>query len=273
MNTSAELQGCRIINRLSNGNPVFISEQCELPATGTKQQGFQMRRLFVGTDHRRLPIVFNRGECETLPPKPESWEKQHEIAKQIGKHFPGEVVRLDLYGGGDQVYFSEFTFTTAGCWRTFTPALTDGLLYALMKGQISSEVVTPDFVERVLTDTSWVSLSMSDDDEENKQLSADSWKGMAYPSPVDLCMQIENAYDGDDKRRIRAELFDMCIQKAREVQNFDVRCIILTQKNGMQHAHHSFGVKMDATIDIDGRKYHAKDSIEVCANSVASHNV
>ena len=217
----------------------------------------------MGTDHRRLPIVFNRGECETLPPKPESWENQLDIAQRIGTHFPGEVVRLDLYGGGDQVYFSEFTFTTAGCWRTFTPALTDGLLYGLMKGHLSSEDVTPDFVERVLSDTSWVVLSTIDDDK-GRQLLANSWKGMAYPSPVDLCMQIENAYDGDNKRAVRAKLFDACIQEARAVQNFDVRCFIVMEKNGMQVIHRSFGV---------GSNDQGKDNIEVCAKSAASHTV
>lgn len=247
---------------LSNGHPVFVSEQCELPAAGSKQQGFQMRRLFVGTDHRRLPIVFNRGECESLPPKPASWEKQLEIAQAIGKHFPGEVVRLDLYGGGSEVYFSEFTFTTAGCWRTFTPALTDGLLYGLMMGQLSTKVVTPDYVERVLSDTSWVAL-MSDNVDEREQISTNSWSGMVYPSPVDLCMQIENSYDGENKRVVRAELFNGCMQETRAVQNFGVRCFIVSVKNGVQHVIRSFGVNKEGTD-------HGKDNIQVCAESDAA---
>ena len=246
---------------LSNGHPVFVSEQREFPAAGTQQQGFQMRRLFVGTDHRRLPIVFNRGECDTLLPKPASWEKQFEIAKHIGKHFPGEVVRLDLYGGGDQVYFSEFTFTTNDCRRTFTPALTDGLLYGLMKGHISSEVVTPDYVERALSGSSWVALSAIDN-YENTLLSANSWRGKAYPSPVDMCMHIENAYDGKNKRNVRAELFDKCIEKARAIQNFGLRCFIVTETKDAQRILRSCGLNKE-----DGDR--GKDNIRVCAESAS----
>lgn len=100
---------------LSNGHPVFVSEQCEQPKD--TQQGFQMKRIFVGTDFRKLPIVFNRGVCERLPPKPKTWNTQLEIMKHVGKQFSNEVVRVDVYGGGDEVWFSEFTFTTAGCWK------------------------------------------------------------------------------------------------------------------------------------------------------------
>jgi hypothetical protein len=197
-----------------------------------------------------------------LPPKPASWEKQLEIAQAIGKHFPGEVVRLDLYGGGSEVYFSEFTFTTAGCWRSFTPALTDGLLYGLMMGQLSTKVVTPDYVERVLSDTSWVAL-MSDNVDEREQISTNSWSGMVYPSPVDLCMQIENSYDGENKRVVRAELFNGCMQETRAVQNFGVRCFIVSVKNGVQHVIRSFGVNKEGTD-------HGKDNIQVCAESDAA---
>eukprot|EP00571_Detonula_confervacea_P011681 CAMPEP_0172313576 /NCGR_PEP_ID=MMETSP1058-20130122/20500_1 /TAXON_ID=83371 /ORGANISM="Detonula confervacea, Strain CCMP 353" /LENGTH=415 /DNA_ID=CAMNT_0013027251 /DNA_START=335 /DNA_END=1579 /DNA_ORIENTATION=+ len=213
---------------ISNGHPVFVSEQCEQPVGN--QQGFQMKRIFVGTDYRRLPIVFNRDVCEDAPKKPKSWNTQLEIIKEVGKSFPNEVVRVDVYGGGDEVWFSELTFTTAGCWRRFTPALTDGLLYGLMKNRISPDIATPENVERMLTDKSWVFGAL-----DGKKHLATTMHG-AYPSPVDLCLRFE---EFSEKGKMKKKLFDSCIQEAKSVQNFSLRCIV-SEKNGTKI--HSFGV-------------------------------
>ena len=226
---------------LSNGHPVVVSQQCERPK-GNKAQGFQMNRVFVGTDYRRLPIVFNRGTCEKLPPRPESWDKQLRIMQYLGRHFPREVVRIDVYAGGDEVWFSEFTFTTAGCWRRFTPAVADGLLYGLMKGGISPDVVTPASIERLLTDDSWVLVSL-----DNRTLSG------SHPSPVDLCSTIERF---SDKVRVKEILFHSCIRKLRPIRKFSLRCIV-SQKNGTSL--HSFGVnepvKGTSNVDHCAAKY------------------
>ena len=201
---------------LSNGHPCFVSEQCETPQG--EQQGFQMKRIFVATDHRPLPIVFNRGVCDIPSPKPKSWSKQLDIVNQLGKLFPNEVVRIDLYGGGDDVYFSEFTFTTAGCFRRFTPILTEGLLYGLMKNKISPDVVTPNSIERMLSDKSWVALSL------DKNMSIKTMH--SYPSPVDVCLgfEIHNEKKKEGKEW-NERLFNSCIKEARKVQQFPLRCI------------------------------------------------
>jgi len=209
---------------LSNGHPVFVSEQCELPRN-TGQQGFEMKRVFVNTDFRKLPIVFNRDVCDTLPPKPATWNAQLEIMKRVGRAFPGEVVRVDVYGGGEEVWFSEFTFTTAGCWRRFTPALTDGLLYGLMKGEISSDVVTPTYVERMLNDKSWVVISTVD---EGMRVASTMLRG-EFPSPVDLCLEFKkfgNDEGGGGGGATRNTPFERCIRKARSVQKYQLRCIV-----------------------------------------------
>ena len=210
---------------LSNGHPVFISEQCE-PAGD--RQGFQMKRVFINTDHKKLPLVFNRGVCETPFPRPSSWDSQLDIVNRLGKAFPNEVVRIDLYAGGNDVYFSEFTFTTAGCWRSFTPALADGLLYALMKNKVSPNVVTPDYVERKLNDRSWVALSL----DERMQIASIN----AHPSPVDLCLQFEVTND----KELNEKLFASCIKTARKVQHSNIRCIV-SKHNGTKID--SFGIE------------------------------
>lgn len=203
---------------LANGHPVYVSEQCEQPKGNA--QGFQMKRVFVGTDFRRLPIVFNRGICDGVPPKPKTWDRQLQIMKQVGKEFPGEVVRVDVYGGGEDVWFSEFTFTTAGCWRRFTPMLTDGLLYGLMKQQISPELVTPENVARMLTDKSWVVTSV---DNKGHVATPPVLQG-EYPSPVDLCIQFEQFANENDKAK-KVQLFKRCISQAKRVQSYALRCI------------------------------------------------
>lgn len=201
---------------LSNGHPVFVSQQCRQP-TGL-QQGFQMDRVFLGTDYRRLPIVFNRGTCEQLPPKSISWETQLEIMQQLGKSFPGEVVRVDVYGGGKEVWFSELTFTTGGCWKRFKPAITDGLLYGLMKGRIRPNDATPENIEDMLTDQSWTLVS----------LDFPSLSG-SYPSPVDVCLIVEE-HQQQGKRK-KEMLFHSCIAKLKTLQNSSLRCLI-TNNNG-----------------------------------------
>lgn len=225
---------------LSNGQPVFVSEQCGQPRGNA--QGFQMGRVYVGADYRRLPIVFNRGTCKDLPEKPKSWNTQLEIMKQLGKGFPNEVVRIDVYGGGDKVWFSEFTWTPVGCWRRFTPAVTDGLLYEMMKKRISPDVVTPEYVEQMLSDTSWVLLS----DEQRLSRS--------YPSPVDLCLTFEE-FSG--KNREKDRLFHSCIDKLQSIRKSPLRCLV-SEKNGTKL--HSFGidepVKDTSNIKVCAAKYY-----------------
>ena len=78
---------------LTNGKPVFVSHQCGEPKEN--QQGFQMKRIFLSTDFSRLPIIFNRDTCDDMmPDKPSSWNTQLQVATDVGKLFPGEVVRL-----------------------------------------------------------------------------------------------------------------------------------------------------------------------------------
>jgi len=201
---------------VSGGHPVFVSQQCEQPA-GNKQ-GFQMKRVFLSTDYVRLPIVFNRGVCGDAPPKPASWERQFQIARALGKLFPDETVRVDLYDGKDgKVFFSEFTFTTAGCWRTFSPTLADGLLWALAHHELPPAVASPTYIQRVLTDRSWVLLSL---DEEGFLIRNAS---SGHPSPVDMCSTLES-FGSDNKSKQR--LFDKCISNARDVKGSALRCLV-----------------------------------------------
>lgn len=54
-----------------------------------------MKRVFLSTDFRLLPITFNRDTCDdVIPDKPKSWNTQLQVATDIGKLFPGEVLRL-----------------------------------------------------------------------------------------------------------------------------------------------------------------------------------
>jgi len=158
--------------------------------------------------------------------------------KQLGKHFPNEVVRVDVYGGGTEVYFSEFTYTTAGCGRKFQPMVVDGLLYGLMKGEIDAGMVTPEYIEDMLSDESWVMLSLKDDDgrDDGNGSNRTMVSSTSHPSPVDLCMKFEEY--GERKKR-KEELFEKCIRHLRKVRKYPLRCIV-SEKNGTKV--HSFGV-------------------------------
>ena len=222
---------------VSNGHPVFVSEQCK-QSTGL---GTQMNRVFLGTDYQRLPILFNRGTCDTLPPKPKSWDKQLQIMKELGKGFPGEVVRVDVYGGSEEVWFSELTFTTTGCWKRFKPWATDGLLYGLMKNKISPTDVNSASIIEHLNDTSWVTISL-----DFKTLSS------SHPSPVDACLMFEE-YVQVPAARMKKELFDSCISALNKTRGFPLHCIV-SNNNGTFVK--SFGVKESSVV--------SASNVEIC---------
>ena len=85
----------------------------------------------------------------------------HEIARGIGKHVPG-IICLDLYASDEDVYFAEFTFTTAACTRNvcFQPLVADGLLYAILHGQIDPNAATAKYVEKTIGGKSWAFVSL-----------------------------------------------------------------------------------------------------------------
>ncbi|KAL7465461.1 hypothetical protein ACHAXS_005778 [Conticribra weissflogii] len=229
---------------LSGGIPLFVSQQCGKPLEG--EHGFQKERIFVDTEFRRTPIMFNRPTCLNMTEKPKSWEKQLEIMKRLGELFPQEVVRIDVYGGGDEVWFSEFTFTTAGCWRTFQPTVTDGLLYAVQYNKIPREVIDADFIQKVLRDDSWVSVSL-----DKNEIPVPEYTG-THPSPVDLCSKLQDYAD----TTMKEILFQSCIEEAKSLSSFHLRCIV-THNNGTMY--HSFGLM---TNKLSGSS--AIDNIQVC---------
>ncbi|KAL3796146.1 hypothetical protein HJC23_000649, partial [Cyclotella cryptica] len=238
---------------LTNGKPVFISHQCG--ERKENQQGFQMKRIFLSTDFRRLPIIFNRDTCDdVMLDKPKSWDTQLQVATDIGKLFPAEVVRLDLYGGGEMVWLSEFTFTTGGCWKTFKPRVTDGFLYAVAHGKIPTESVTAEYVQKLLSGDSWVVVSY---DEKGEKLSTFSG---AYPSPVDMCMVLEDFFNPEQKYK-RTRLYQSCIKESQKLSDYPVRCIITQSNASMIQSFGSSptdlvdGIKHPTNIDICTSKY------------------
>mmetsp|Transcript_27634 Transcript_27634/g.58035 ORF Transcript_27634/g.58035 Transcript_27634/m.58035 type:complete len:491 (+) Transcript_27634:105-1577(+) len=229
---------------LSGGIPLFISQQCGKPLEG--EHGFQKERIFVDTQFRRTPIMFNRPTCTDMVEKPKSWEKQLEVMKRLGKLFPREVIRIDVYGGGDEVWFSEFTFTTAGCWRTFQPIVTDGVLYAVQYNKIPREVINADFIQKVLRDDSWVSVSL-----DNNGSHLTEYTGV-HPSPVDLCSRLQEYAD----KAMKETLFQSCIEEAKRLSSFPLRCIV-THNNRL--VYHSFGLVAN---ELD--RVSANDNVVVC---------
>lgn len=265
---------------LANGIPVFVSQQCGVPEVGVTP-GFKVERVFVSTRFRKLPMTHNRPTCEgPLIPKPRSWEKQLAIAKEVGRQMAYEgVVRLDLYGGDNgeggegTVYFSEFTFTTSGCWKDFQPLTADGLLYAIAHGQIPADVAaSPEFVERTLGRESWVLVrefngnrAHGGDVKKNYVSTNDSKTAAAnvtaFSSPVDLCDVLGKEAAAKKKKKFEASAsdgqqrvllekwqqqdeideeaklaFDACLSMARIASSFPLRCIIHSEGEGVRAA-------------------------------------
>ena len=112
-----------------------------------------------------------------------------------------------------------------------------------MKHKLSPDIVTPENVERMLNDKSWVVISL----DENKKIIPTSLQG-AYPSPVDLCVNFEEEFSIEDPTKVKFfhsckhdmkyyqdkcmkdKLFNSCIRKAKSVQKSTIRCIV-SEKN------------------------------------------
>jgi hypothetical protein len=135
--------------------------------------------------------------------------------EELGPHLPG-VVRLDLYASETEIYFSEFTFTTAACAFGFRPRVADGFLYALDHELLSpTSIITPDFVRDTILGTSWVHLSFLPGQSEIR-LNLTSIAG--FPSPVDLCRGATNTHHCNASTN--------CLSAAKSMASNDLRCIV-----------------------------------------------
>lgn len=203
---------------VSNGVPLFVSLQCG--ATKQGHVGTENERVFVSTAYNRLDMKLKRQACAELPPKPANWEDQVRIATELASAAPG-VVRVDLYSGGDKVYFSEFTFTTNYCSRGvgFHPRVADGLLYAVAHDEVKPSQITPEFVEKTIGATSWALVSLKNEvhlvREESKP----------FPSPIDLCEKVGGASYNLPKFATTPRVQE-CLAKLEEVKDEPLRCVI-----------------------------------------------
>mmetsp|Transcript_8693 Transcript_8693/g.21822 ORF Transcript_8693/g.21822 Transcript_8693/m.21822 type:complete len:600 (+) Transcript_8693:95-1894(+) len=182
---------------IANGKPIFVSLGCE---------GEHKRRAFFSTRFERLPMKHVRAGCEKPVEKPATWNQMHQIAKEIGAHLKGYVVRLDLYASDSKVYFSELTFTSNACGGQFRPLVADGLLHAILKEQIPASSVTAEVVERTIRDDSWVRVTLRD-----------GWKleaAVAYPSPADMCHGASS---------------QPCLEYSHKLESSPLRCVIGTE--------------------------------------------
>ena len=131
----------------SNGRPVFVSIQCIPAESGI---GTRIERAFVNLDFDKLNLSLgNNPPCPDGLMRPSNWDKQVEVATALAKRVTG-ILRIDLYAGEENIFFSEFTYTTAFCGRKmgFKPRVADGLLHALQYGVIDPAMATPEFVKR-----------------------------------------------------------------------------------------------------------------------------
>jgi hypothetical protein len=181
---------------LVDGQPIFVSLECT---------DDPKKRVFLSSRFQRLPMRLKKEICSENVEKPKTWERMWKIAKELGRHIPG-VVRLDLYADEADVYFSEFTFTTDHCSLEFQPRVADGLLYAILHGEIPMSAVDAEFVERTIGDTSWVYVPLDG-------IQLDSSATTTHPSPVDLCARFSDRHRGE------------CYNAARAVEDHPLRCL------------------------------------------------
>lgn len=106
-----------------SGRPFFVKV--------TKSAGHSNKNGFFDVDFNCIFIPEKNNEVFT---KPKEWDKMLRLAEALSAEFP--FVRVDLYGIGDKVYFSELTFTPANGMDSNIPKEWDlamGDLYDLSK--------------------------------------------------------------------------------------------------------------------------------------------
>lgn len=100
-----------------NGNPVFMLICLERAKT--------LKRLFFDKDFRLLDINDDYQSVETLPEKPQNFEKMFEIARDLSTPFP--IVRIDFFESEGRLYIGEMTFTPQGGYLNYRQEWLDRL--------------------------------------------------------------------------------------------------------------------------------------------------
>jgi hypothetical protein len=196
----------------SNGRPVFVSVQCSPTESGI---GTHIDRAFVN-------LSLSKPTCPDGLMRPSNWDKQVEVATALAKRVTG-ILRIDLYAGEENIFFSEFTYTTAFCGRKmgFKPRVADGLLHALQYGVIDPAMATPELVKSTIHDTSWVLLTLTN----GRKLHPES--SQTFPSPVDLCEHVNNDHIKYDSINWQSdEKVVKCLEVTKEAVTAQLRCII-----------------------------------------------
>ncbi|KAL3935149.1 MAG: hypothetical protein SGBAC_009277 [Bacillariaceae sp.] len=204
---------------VSGGVPVFVSMECQEPNTTA------LHRNFYTEDFQMLDMKFVRNRCSVPIAKPGAWDKMRNIAHELGRHLPKEIVRIDLYSSDDEVYFSEFTFTGNACKGRFTPWVAGGLLSALYEGRVNPNIIEPQYVKDTIQGHSWSYAPMHG-------LALIPENASSHPSPVDLCSTIYNENG--------AKLQEHCLGTLRpNAEEVPFRCIVSNDVGDHEHRHAS----------------------------------
>jgi len=132
-----------------NGHPVFVCLRCNDPSTGPAGSYFSMRFKRLQIKMEGLP------QCRADLEKPNTWDKMVSIVQQLGNKLPNGIIRIDLYASENDIYFSEFTFTSNGCRFYYDPLVADAFLYGALYGYFTPRQLTPGFVEQAINQRFW----------------------------------------------------------------------------------------------------------------------
>jgi hypothetical protein len=216
---------------VADGVPIFVSQQCELNGQDGQLGTLSSSRAFFSARFQRLPMKLKKPVCTDVLEKPHTWDRQRSIVESIGARLSKGIVRIDLYAGDEDIYFSEATFTTSQCKLAFHPAVADGLLFAAVHGVVHRDDASRSaYIEEVIGGSSWGFVEL----QRGKQLHPSS--ASTFPSPLDLCEDYSSHEDS----------FKSCIQAAREASSYPVRCLVADPSN--DNTISSFGVERYPTI-------------------------
>jgi hypothetical protein len=202
-----------------NGHPVFVCLRCNDPATGPAGSYFSMRFKRLNIKMEGLP------HCRADLEPPKTWSKMVNIVQQLGHKMPNGIIRIDLYAGEKDIYFSEFTFTSNGCRFYYEPLVADAFLYGALYGYFTPRQLTPSFVEEAINQRFWyvVPLLHHTNPKDNKTYNAvtDMSTISGHPNDWTTCRRAKwhNTHNSTE------QCFGMVTNMD---QNYPIRCLGVT---------------------------------------------
>lgn len=203
------------------GHPIFVCLRC-------KSRG-QPAGSYYSTRYERLRIKMEGlPQCSSTMAKPKTWDRMVAMVQELGQQIEEVgIVRIDLYASDEDIYFSEFTFTSNGCRFFYDPLVADSLLYAAMYGHLTKAQLTASFIEQSVNSRLWYIVPLLEEPNVRDNIT--------YNALYDTSIITDHPNDWTTCRRAKfyktSPATDRCMENVnmKVYQKYPIRCVGVTE--------------------------------------------